>query len=76
MNKERRKELEKARGHLEEAKAIISDAASEERDYYDNMSENLQGGEKGEKAGTDADNLEAAEQTLDEIISQLNEAIE
>lgn len=37
MNNARRKELEKARGLIEEAAAIVRTAADEERDYYDNM---------------------------------------
>lgn len=76
MNADRRKRLIEARGKLEEAKSIIEECAGEERDYYDNMSENLQGGERGEKASQDADNLEQADDALDEIINNINEAVE
>lgn len=33
-------------------------AASEERDYYENMPENMQSSERGENASADADKLD------------------
>jgi hypothetical protein len=73
MNAQRRKEIAKARGFLEEAKAIIETAASEERDYYDNMPESFQNGEKGEKASEAADKLEEIDSSLDEAIGSLTD---
>lgn len=86
MNAERRKQLEKAatllegiKDAFEEAKGIIEQCGSDEREYYDNMSDNLKGGEKGQTASEAADNLESAFQTmdinLDEIIDQVRSAI-
>lgn len=74
MNKARRDELARASALLEEAKAIIEQCASEERDYYDAMHENLQGGEKGSRADEVASQLEELESTLDDAISTLEES--
>lgn len=86
MNKDRRAEIAKAISLLQsisdvvsEAKSIVENAASEERDYYDNMPENMQSGERGEQASQAADQLEEVQSTLDEIdiddlISKLEEA--
>lgn len=74
MNKARRDELARARGLLEEAKAIIEQCASEERNYYDAMHENLQSGEKGSRADEVASQLEELESMLDDGISTLEES--
>mgnify|MGYP001575509396 CR=1 FL=1 len=55
MNQERRKTITKAIALIDEAKSLIETAATEERDYYDNMPESLQGSEKGELADQTAD---------------------
>jgi flagellar biosynthesis chaperone FliJ len=67
MNKERRKALSSMQAQLEGIKAEIADIRAEEQDYFDNMPESLQGGDKGQQA-------EAAIGLLDEAISQLEEA--
>jgi len=86
MNKERRKALDKAiaslesiRGALDEVKSIIESTASEEREYYDNMNENLQGGDKGQQADNAATLLEEVQSTLEEfdveeLITKINDA--
>jgi len=48
MNKERRAELDRAKTMIEGAQSIIEQAMSEEQEYYDNMAENFQNGDKGE----------------------------
>ena len=68
MNKQRRKDIERAIALLDEAKDIIETAAGEERDYYDAMPENMQGGEKGERA-------EQAADSLDECVCDIEQAI-
>lgn len=71
MNKDRRKELNKARALVEESRDLMTDAKNttseaqdkmieareivencrdEEQEYYENMPESVQGGEKGDKA--------------------------
>ncbi len=48
MNKQDRKDLEKAVGFIEEAKAIIANIANSEQEKFDNLSEGLQQSEKGQ----------------------------
>ncbi len=88
MNKDRRKEIAKAVallqpliGQLEEIRSIVETVAQEERDYYDNMPENMQSGENGERADQAASDLEEVQSALDEIdledlISKLEGAAE
>jgi hypothetical protein len=86
MNAARRKSLssaidliEKFKSDFEEVKSIIADEASAEREYYDNMPENMQSGDKGEAASAAADALDDAAGTLgncdiDEVLSKIDEA--
>jgi hypothetical protein len=57
MNKARRKELERAAELMNEARVIIENARDEEQDCYDNMPENIQGGERGEMMSEQIDGL-------------------
>lgn len=75
MNNERRKEIEKARGLIEEAKAILINAQADEETAYDNMPESMQGSERGEKVQAAADTLQTAVDSLEEVDSNLEEAI-
>jgi hypothetical protein len=47
MNNDRRKEINKAIGLLQEALNILEVARDEEGDTYNNMPENLQSSERG-----------------------------
>lgn len=71
MNKARRKEIEKAVALLEEAKALLEPAAEGEREFYDNMPEGLQAGDKGSTADEAAGHLEEAVSSLDDILGNL-----
>lgn len=80
MNKNRRAEIAKAMGMIEEAKAKLAEAAAiltaageEEREYHDNMPEGLKSGEKGEVAEAAANALEEAGQSLEEVAGTLDE---
>lgn len=75
MNKERRKRLEEACEFLDRAKSIVEECASEERDYFDNMPENMQDGEKGSKVSEVADALEAIPDEIDEVTSAIEEVV-
>jgi galactokinase len=66
MNNERRKSIQKAMELLDEAKALLEEARDEEQEYYDNMPETLQSGEKGDKA-------QSAVSCLDDAISVLED---
>jgi hypothetical protein len=74
MNAARRKELEKADGLIHEAMEILSSAASEEQDYYDNMPEGFQNGDKGEAAQAAASALEECDGLCEEILAKIEEA--
>jgi len=86
MNDARRKELKKATELLSgieaaynEAKELIESAKDGEREYADNMPENMKSGERGEQAESAADALEEAfdamEQfDLSDVISKIEEA--
>jgi hypothetical protein len=76
MNKDRRKALAgavelvgKIEADIEEAKSLIETARDEEQDYFDNMPEAFQQGDKGEAA-------QNAISELDEAVSQLEAAID
>lgn len=76
MNKDRRAEIAKvqddiqqALGVFEAAKETIEALRDEEQEYFDNMPESFQDSEKGEAAQAAIDALEAAAESLDEIIT-------
>lgn len=68
MNDARRKALSALRDKIEECQSECESLRDEEQDYFDNMPENMQSGEKGERA-------EAATTELDSAIDSLQEAI-
>lgn len=86
MNKARRSEIsqavdliEQARPLLERAMDLISTAQSDEEDYFNDMPENLQGGEKGEASEAAASELQEALDLfpeIDELVEHLNNACE
>ena len=75
MNKDDRKQLEKAIELMEEAKGILEEIGSGEREKYENMSENLQGSEKGQKFEEDANELDEAAESLGEVIDKVQERL-
>jgi hypothetical protein len=76
MNKLRRKDLEKARALIDEARSIIETAAEEERDYYDNMPEAIQASERGEVADEAVTALEEAMESLDTALEGIETAVQ
>jgi len=76
MNDERRKEITKAQALIDEAKGILENCESEEREYFDNMPENMQSGEKGQKAEAAADALQEAVDNLDSAMSSVDTSLE
>lgn len=76
MNKNRRKELmewvkkaEDWAAQGEELKDVLENICSDEQDYFDNMPENLQGGQRGMDA-------EEAIDAMNEAIESMGNAIE
>jgi hypothetical protein len=76
MNEARRKDIAKAVGLIEEAKSILEQARGDEYDYFDNMPESFQSGEKGERASEAADALQEAVDACDEIVGTCERAVE
>ena len=76
MNNQRRKEIQAVLDELAALRSRVEDLQSEEQDYFDNMPENLQQSERGEKAEQAASRLEDALTAFDEIEEALNEAAE
>ena len=71
MNKQRRKELEKAAIILGAARQIIEDVLADEQDAFDNMPESLQYGERGEAMSDGIYTLEEMRDSLEEMDSNL-----
>ena len=86
MNAERRKRLQETMARLnealqsEDAIADIIAVADEEQEAFENLSENLQAGEKGQKMEETASRLreaaEALEQARDDLDTAVSEACE
>lgn len=76
MNKQRRKWLEDIIGKLEEQKDELCNLQQEEQEAYDNMPENLQESERGQAAGECASDLETEYDTLEDVITNLQEILE
>ena len=80
MNAQRRKQIndliEQASvlaGKANDLVGEIETLRDEEQDYFDNMPESLQGGEKGDKAQTAIDALDNAVSSMQEVESNLSE---
>lgn len=76
MNTLRRKRIKVMIDILYDLKNQIDDVFDDEQEYRDNIPENLQGGERYEKADEACDNLSDAVDGLDEVISSLEAAVE
>ena len=50
MNKQRRKELETISDEIEKLIERLESARDDEQEYFDNMPESIQAGERGERA--------------------------
>lgn len=74
MNKQRRKDIDAIIEKLEEIKSEIEGVYDEESEYRDNMPENMQGGEKYDAADAACDELDTAMSSIDDIISNLENA--
>lgn len=74
MNRQRRKHIDSIIDLLEQAKDQLAEVYEEEEDYFDNMPESFQYGEKGDAAEEAMDNLQAAIDSLEEAIFSASEA--
>jgi hypothetical protein len=76
MNDARRKEIQRALTLIGEAKGVLELALSQEQDDLDNMPEDLQGDEAGERAEDVVDALERAAMGCGDAITACKEAIQ
>jgi len=75
MNEARRKEVQRAVALIREAIGILETVQADEQDDFDNMPEDMQDDEQGQKAQDAADCLELAVISRDEAISNCEEAV-
>lgn len=74
MNNKRRKQISDIITSLENVKSEIENVLSDEQEYLDNIPENLQGSERYEIAESAVNNLESASDSVDEVLSALQES--
>mgnify|MGYP003311428840 CR=1 FL=1 len=74
MNKQRRKEIEKIYGIIEDMYNALEALKDEEEEYRDNIPENMQGGERYEIAASAISNMEDALEHMNEVMYCLEEA--
>ena len=75
MNNDRRARIQALINKLEDIKEDIDFIKDEEQESYDNMPENFQAGERGDKAQEAIDNLDYAYSQIDEVREYLEEAL-
>ncbi len=76
MNKDRRAAIAKLADELEGIRSQIEDLQNEEQEYYDNMPESFQSGDKGQAAEAAAEALSSAVDSVQDAISSLESAQE
>ena len=75
MNKDRRARIQALIDKLYDIQSDIDFIKEEEQEYYDNMPEIIQYGEKGDKAQEAIDNLDYAYSQIDEVVEYLEVAL-
>lgn len=73
MNATRRKLINVALSTLEQVRSDLEGARDEEQEYYDNMPEGLQSGDKGDAAQAAVSSLEDAISNIESAESSLGE---
>lgn len=76
MNNERRAELKKAITHLDDARTIVEQIRDDEQDSYDNMPEGLQSSSKGERLEEITDQLSETASTIEQCVTDIEQAME
>ena len=76
MNDARRKEIQRAQTLIGEAKGILELALSQEQDDLDNMPEDLEGDEAGQRAEEAVEALERAAMGCGDAITACKEAMQ
>lgn len=73
MNKQRRKNIEKATALLEQAREIIDTAQEEEQEAYAALPESIQDAERGAAMYDNIDTLQAASDNIGDALDTLEE---
>lgn len=73
MNKQDRKEIERAIAMMEEAKSIFENISAEESNKFDNLSEGLQASENGQKFESNVEALDEAVSNIEDVINNVQE---
>jgi hypothetical protein len=76
MNAARRKALDTLLASFEGLKSELETLRDEEQDYYDNMPESFQSGDKGQAAETAVSALDDAINSADEVVGYIETAKE
>lgn len=76
VNRERRKALRDIIEQLEELKDSLEGLQTEEEEYRDNIPENLQGGGRCERADEAVNSMSDAVGYLEDVISNIEAAVE
>lgn len=76
MNKTRRKQLEEISDKANELRFELENIKDDEQEYFDNIPESLQGGDKGTLAEEAISNLEEAITALESAIDYIDTAKE
>lgn len=71
MNKARRARIGLLLGKLQDLQAEAEEIRDEEQEYFDNMPEGLQGGDKGQQAEQDASNLSECADGIEQAVQAL-----
>lgn len=75
MNKQDRKELDKALDLLSSASEIIMRIKEQEEEKYDNLPEGIQESERGERFQENIDNLESSLSDLESVLEYVENVI-
>jgi hypothetical protein len=76
MNEDRRKLLKGALNKLSDVTNVIDQVKDEEQDYFDNMPENMQSGEKGTKIEEIIAALESVVESIEAASDSINECLQ
>ena len=76
MNNQRRKELEKAKEKLTEAREILDSVSEEESESLRNLPESFQDGEKGERMKEYIDSIDEVSSELENLEESIGDTID
>ncbi len=74
MNKQDRTQLAKAYSMLDDVKSLIEEVANAEQEMFDNLSEDLQASERGQRMEEVASELQNACDTIDDVLATIEGA--